>query len=62
MVQRRYYRQIIIRYITLSPQETDENAEDALEYLSAIIIASTPIVNSLEYLRIEIIKTLNLEV
>lgn len=27
MVQRRYYRQIVIRYISLPPQEEDKNAE-----------------------------------
>lgn len=36
--------------------KTDESPEDALEYLSAILLASTKIVNSLEELRIKLKK------
>ena len=42
--------------------KTDESAEDALEYLSAILIGSMPIVGSFDELKKEIIKTLNLKV
>lgn len=41
--------------------KTDEPAEEALEYLSVILIGSMPIVNSLEQLEKKIKETLNLE-
>ena len=41
--------------------KTDEKIEDALDYLSAILIASMPIVNSLEELEIKIKEILKEE-
>jgi nucleoside 2-deoxyribosyltransferase len=41
--------------------KTDETPEDALEYLSAIIIASMPIVSSLEELKAKLEKTNKLQ-
>lgn len=40
--------------------KTDESAEDALDYLSAILVASMPIVSSLEDLKEKIKETLQL--
>jgi nucleoside 2-deoxyribosyltransferase len=42
--------------------KTDESPEDALEYLSAILIGSMPIVSSLEELETKIKEKLNLAV
>lgn len=42
--------------------KTDESPEDALEYLSAILIASMPIAASLKELKSKIIQKLNLKV
>lgn len=39
--------------------KTDESAEDALEYLSSILIASMPIVNSIEKLKEKLIEFKN---
>ncbi|MDO8563641.1 MAG: nucleoside 2-deoxyribosyltransferase [Nanoarchaeota archaeon] len=41
--------------------KTDEPKEEALEYLSSIILASTPIVSSFEQLKKELIKFKNKE-